>query len=177
MPIKVTVTVKGWEAARVYLSAVEKRLRKPDLSRPVQAVARYWRNSYRTEGGAVGGWAALAQRTIEDRAYQGYRAGPILVRNGGLRELSTDFFARRKRGGSLSRTTPYDPRNITTTAKLVFDPNRAILSIRGPQVYNQWPGHKTPRPARPFWFTTPPVHSEARKSVIEWIVVDVLEKK
>lgn len=145
------------------------------MSRPVQAVARYWRNSYRTEGSAVGGWAGLSETTIRNRQYQGYRAGPILVREGGLRETSTDFFTRRKRSGTLSRTTPYDKRGITATARLVFNPNEAILSIKGPQVYNQWPGRH--RPPRPFWFTTTPVRKEARGSVVEWIVVDVLEKK
>lgn len=173
--VKVVVTLRGWAQARAYLDMVQKKLRRPDLSYPVNAVGKMWQQNYRTEGGFVGGWASLAQTTIDNRRQQGYGAGPIMIRNGGLYRTSADFFATRKRGGSRSITTPYGGKTpATATATLQFSTETAVLTISGPQVYNQWPGIRNARPARPFWFTTQPVRYAARGAVVNWILKDVL---
>lgn len=173
--VRVVVTLKGWAEAHAYLERVKKTLRKPDPSKPVNAVGKMWQQNYKTEGGMVGGWAQLAQITIANRRQQGYGAGPIMIRNSGLYRTSSDFFATRKRGGSRSITTPYGGKTkATATATLTFSTETAVLTISGPQVYNQWPGIRNARPARPFWFTTQPVRNAARGAVVDWILKDVL---
>lgn len=176
MPIKITVSLKNYEAAIGYLDRVRTRLRKPEVNKAVTRVALFWASSYRSEGAAVGGWAQLAERTVEDRLQQNYPGShPIMRRQGVLYALSTQFFVNKKKSSTSKRGTRYDGR-ISTTASLKFSPGEATLRISGPKVFNQWPGIRQTRPARPFWFVTPQTRQAAKSGMIDWVVNDVIKK-
>jgi hypothetical protein len=172
---KVTVQVSGQAELLSYLGSIADKLRSPDLNHSVNYVATYWGSSFRSEGSAIGGWADLAQRTVDDREAQGYNgSNPILYRYGSLYQTSTQFFARAKGSGSMSMDTPYDSRGITTTARLELSPGMAHLSLDGPKTSLQFAGIRTRRAPRPFWFVIPAVTMEARKGLERWIVEDVI---
>lgn len=155
-----------------YLQQVMGRLQKTEeaLVKVTNQVAKYWQRNYQEEGALIGGWAALAQATQDNRAQQGFDpSGPIMIRHGGLVAMSTTMFANAQGSTTRSERAPYDPRGITATGQLSIRGNVANLSVSGPQVFNHWPGVRIPRPARPIWFVDKPVAVEAGRAVGEWI--------
>lgn len=173
MPIKITVNVKNSDQALAYIKDVRRKLSSPKANRAVTRVATYWAQSYKAEGAKVGGWAQLAESTQRNRDAQGYDPShPIMYRQGVLYQLGTQFFLNKQRSSSSTRGTRYD-RRISTTASLRLSKGGAMLEIKGPKVFNQWPGRANDRPARPFWFVTPPVKQAAKSGVSEWLVKEV----
>jgi hypothetical protein len=171
--VKIKVTFRNEAAAVLYVNKIMDRLKKPDLNKAVNRVGKYWQKNFTSEGGMVGGWAGLAQRTIENREQQGYGAGPILFRYGALYRMSSAYFANQQGSGSRAQSTPYDKRaGHTTKASLKLGNGYATLNIAGPKVYNQWPSSN--RPAREFWPFTPGLRKEARQGVVDWLVEDVI---
>lgn len=85
------------------------------------------------------------------------------------------MFANAAGNETLTETSPYDPRGNRITGRLMLDDQTAELSVEGPQVFNQFPGIRTPRPARPFWFINDGITVEARRGVEEWLVDEVLQ--
>lgn len=173
---KVTVKVAGVADVYNYLTHVSKKLSDPHdaLVAATREVGRYWTLNFLTEGGLAGSWANLAQRTIDDRISQGYAAGPIMRRASGLYNVA-GLMVQTAQAGSRSYSTPYDPRSgHGITGKVTFDKSRVILTAEGPQVFNNWPGRRTPRPARPFWPTNQAVVSRAKYGVFTWLLDEVL---
>lgn len=176
MRARITVRVTGLEGVVDYLTRVSDSLKKPEegLHRAVNEVGKYWQRNFETEGGLNGGWAELAQSTQENRASQGYNPSyPIMLRYGALYRSSTVMFANANGPTSYSSGVPYDDR-IGVTALLTFDKSSATLSLEGEQVFNHWPGRRTPRPARPIWFVDSSVTESAARGVFDWLVEEVL---
>lgn len=171
--MKITVRVSNRNEMLDFLSKMSQKLRTPDTRKSVNAVGRYWLDNFRGEGREVGGWAALSQRTIENRAAQGYGSGPILYRYGSLFRTAT-YPAEVTRSGSRSGGTPYDPRNHVTTATVRFKAGAAELQLSGVKVYNNWDDSRTGRPARPIWWSDAAVGYKARDGAIQWLVEDVI---
>lgn len=173
--VKLTVTFTNEREASDYLARVLDQLRRPKLAKAVNQVGRYWQANYKSEGGDVGGWAALAPSTIANRASQNYSSGPILYRHGSLYAMSAAFFANENRSTSRSASTPYDKRaGHATTVKLSLKDGLAVMAVKGPKVFNQWPAPSQGRPARQFWAMTPAMRRAARQGVIDWMVEGVI---
>ncbi len=172
--VKITVTFKNQAAANKYVGDILRKLSDPKVHKAVNRVGKYWQKNFKSEGGEVGGWAGLADQTVEDRLSQGYGAGPIMFRYGSLYRMSAAFFANTISSSTRSEGTPYDARaGHTTKASLKINKGVATLNISGPKVYNQWPSHKG-RPARSFWPNNAAAHHEARQGMVDWIVEDVI---
>lgn len=172
--IKLKVTFRNEAAALLYLHKVQDKLKRPNLNKAVNRIGAYWQKNFTSEGGMVGGWAGLSERTIANRKQQGYGAGPTLFRYGSLYRMSSAYFANQKGSGRRSQSTPYDKRaGHTTQASLKLGNGYATLNVAGPKVYNQWPSHNG-RPAREFWPFTPGLRKEARQGVVDWLVEDVI---
>lgn len=154
------------------LSRIVSNLNNTDkaLQLTTHAVAKYWQKNFRSEGALIGGWAALADATVENRLYQGYGgAHPIMIRSGGLMEMSTTFFATADGTSAQMMEVPYDSRGIYTMASVIYRHNQANLAVVGPQVFNHYPGIKDNRPARPIWFVNRGVMLEAGKAIDSWV--------
>ena len=170
--VKIKVTFTNKEAAFLYLNKVYKKLQKPDVQKPVNAIGAYWQRNFKGQGSEVGGWAGLADETIKRRQYQGYGAGPILYRYGSLYRV-TAFFANQKGSGSRSESTPYDKRSGHSTSVVLKMANgMATLQAGGPKIYNQWPTYNAQ--AREFWLLTPGARKAARQGALDWLTEDVI---
>lgn len=177
MRATIRVRTTGVDGVAQYLARVGEKLHEPEggLRNAVNRVGAYWQRNYEAEGGLNGGWADLALRTQEDRARQGYPpTNPIMLRYGATYRTSTLFFADAKGPGRRTEGVPYDDR-VSIVGILEFDKNTASLSLEGQQVFNHWPGIRNNRPARPIWFVTPAVVSEATQGVFDWLVEEVLK--
>lgn len=175
MPLNIVIESDGnIPAAEAVFKKITDKLRVPDPTRPVKRVAEMWGANYRTEGSQVGGWVALAQRTIEERERQGFPGShPILIRQGSLYAMSTLFFMEG-RPGTASAWSTYGGRSVRTMASLDISGGTATLGMSGPLTVHQ-KGNWTP-PKRPYWFTNRNVVLAARLGVIEWIKDEVIPK-
>lgn len=175
MPVNIIIEPGiGISAARHAFKKITDKLRVPDPTRSVKRVAEMWGANYRTEGGQVGGWVALAQRTIEEREKQGFPGEhPILIRQGSLYAMSTLFFMQGQQGNASAWST-YGGRSVRTSASLDISGGTATLGMSGPLTVHQ-KGNWTP-PKRPYWFTNRNVVLAARLGVIEWIKDEVIPK-
>lgn len=149
------------------------KLMTPDPTRAVKQVATQWGLSYRNEGSGVGGWVALAQKTVDDRIRQGFGGEhPIMIRQGSLYAMSTLFFMAGQPGAAKGWST-YGGRSVATSASLSISGGTATLGLSGPKTVHQ-KGNWTP-PARPYWFTDRTAVLAARLGVIEWIEQEVVQ--
>lgn len=119
--------------------------------------------NFMTEGGSVGGWADLADRTVQDRESKGFGgAHPILVRYGDLRQVTATSLKAVQHSGTVTRADA-DGKTIGVTIK----ERRGVLNVSafGDKAVNQEPGDN--RPARPYWWVDSHVQKAARKAVVE----------
>lgn len=175
MPVTITIQPGiGVSAARHAFNKIMNRLQTPDPTRSVKRVAEMWAANYRQEGKMIGGWVALAQRTIEEREKQGFGGtSPILIRQGSLYAMSTLFFMQGQHG-SASAWSSYGGRSIRTSASLDINGGTATLGMSGPLTVHQ-KGNWT-APKRQYWFTDRNIVLAARLGVIEWIEDEVVPK-
>lgn len=162
----VTMTITGVEQVERALNKIKDTVEHPDPRKAVEKVSDVWARSFAGQGSYVGGWAALAEHTIEQRRAQGFPPGPIMLRSGSLRDMATRFFnpAREGRGSSTSN---YGSQTVTTVATLTLSKDgTATMGLSGKKVANQ-KGHGAV-PARPFWFTDATTSRAAREGAIEW---------
>lgn len=175
MPITVTITGGDTRQQIEYINRVRRRLQDPQggLIAAANATAGVWEDNFRTSGGEVGGWAELAQSTLDNRARQGMPSGPILIKYGALKAVVTEGFMEAKGPGSWSKNDPYSPH--TTSARLTINKGLATLSARGWKIANQY-GYSNRRyaPARPFWFVNRNVMAASKKAVEKWIADEVV---
>lgn len=175
MPLTIVIESNGnIPAARKYFDTLMTRLQKPDPKRAVKRVAEMWAHNFKGEGSMVGGWAQLAQSTIEERERQGFGGThPILIRYGSLYAMSTLWFMDARPGiatsWSMNRGRP-----VATTASLDITDGTATLGLAGPKTVHQ-KGNWTP-PKRQYWFTDRNIVLAARLGVLEWINDEVLPR-
>ena len=179
MPIRVEIRGGDSRLQQQYLRRTEQRLRDPrkGLVKAANAAARVWEENFRTGGAAVGGWAALAEATIQNRQRQGMPEGPVLIKYGALKSVVTEGFMEANGPGSWSKTDPYSPH--TTRGRLTISKGLARLSAQGWKIANQY-GHpngrgSSPVPPRPFWFVDRSVMAASKQAVEKWIADEVLK--
>lgn len=177
MPIRVTLRGGDSRLQQQYLNRVRDRLSNPreGLVRAANATARVWEKNFRSGGGLVGGWAALAEATKRNRARQGMPEGPVLIKYGALKAVVTEGFIEAKGPGQWSRTDPYSPH--TTRARLSISKGLARLTASGWKVANQYghPNHSGRAiPPRPFWFVDRTVMAASKQAVEKWIADEVV---
>lgn len=179
MPIRVEVRGGSSVLQQRYLHKLADRLkdRGKGLVKASNAVARVWEKNFRTGGSAVGGWAQLAEATLNNRARQGMPSGPILIKYGALKSVVTEGFMEANGSGQWSRNDPYS--DHSTRGRLTISKGVAKLSAHGWKIANQY-GHSNGRgssdvPARPFWFVDRTVQAAARGAIEEWLEDEVLD--
>ena len=180
MSVVVRVVVTGVPEAMQKLTEVQGKLQNDRETAVLQAtneVAGVWRQNFDREGGMVGGWAELAEKTQNLREYYGYSAShPILFRYGALRGVAVDFFQQARGSGSVSKSDSYSAQDTRGTLEL--SNGLAKLSAQGWKVANQYGftggRGESPTPPRPFWFVDNNVIAAAGKGVEYWLLHDVL---
>lgn len=178
MPIRVTLRGGDTTAQQQWLLNLAKRLSDPreGLVKAANAAAGVWEKNFRSSGGAVGGWAPLAESTIQNRMRQGMPQGPVLIKYGALKAVVTEGFMEAKGPGQWSKTDPYSPH--TTRARLRVSKGLATLEAHGWKVANQY-GHPNRSgkaiPPRPFWFVDRTVMAASKSAVEKWIADEVVK--
>jgi hypothetical protein len=85
--IRVTITAEGLDEAISAARATKRDLQ--NRQQPLEQIKRIqvarWAVNFNSQGSLYGGWEALAEWTIQDRASKGFGAGPILLREGQTR--------------------------------------------------------------------------------------------
>lgn len=179
MTVSVTTRLRGDNAVIAYLKRASDRLkdRGPALVKAANAVATEWEENFRGQGNRVGGWAELAEATIQRREAQGFPPGPILIRYGALKRVTTDNFMSARASGSWSGSDPYS--GHVTRGRLTIEKDVARLEAHGWKVANQY-GHKNHFgaqrvPPRPFWFVDRQVTAAAGGAVRDWLLEEVFK--
>jgi len=170
----IRVTIKGGDThlQAEYLQRVMERLSDPrnGLIKAANAAAGVWERNFREGGALVGGWKDLAQATVENRVRQGMPAGPVLIKYGALKYVTTDAFMEANGPSSWSRSDPYS--DNVTRGRLDIRKGVAHLSASGWKTVHQTEGPN--RPARPFWFVDANVMAASKSAVEKWITDEVL---
>lgn len=174
MRASIKVRVTGVQDVYAYLNKVGEKLSEPrgGLERATTEIGRYWRQNFDAEGAIAQSWPNLAQHTIEERLRQGYGAGPIMQRARGLYRVAGQM-VEGANAGSVSYSTPYDPRNgHSIRGTVAYEKRSVTVTAEGPQVFNNWVGKY--RPARPFWPVNARAGERARYGVWTWLLDEVL---
>jgi len=173
MPIRLTVTVKGFDAAVLRILAVDKVVRNSgkDMSiAALNAMGKVFESNFQSEGSMVGGWEQLADRTVENRMLLGFPGEhPILYRYGDLREWTATGLRRATGSGTFGAT---DAQGKSIEVSIKAGKNGAIVTASGVKSINQ---NETARgaPARPYWFTTSVVQDAARKGAVKALAANI----
>ena len=135
-------------------------------TRSLTSAAKVWQRNFQTEGGEVGGWRQLADRTIEERERLGFGgAHPIMIRYSQLRTLTTDNLTRmRTHHGAWSQS---DPQGGTIRVSVSSRNGRMEVVAAGSKAMNQERGRK--RPARPYWFVNSHIKRNVRDGVVHFL--------
>lgn len=173
MPLTIVIESSGnIPAAQKFFDRMMSHLRKPDPTRSVKRVAEMWAHNFQGEGSMIGGWAQLAQSTIEQRERQGFGGThPILIRYGSLYAMSTLWFMNAK-PGTATAWSQGSGRAVPTTASLDITDGTATLGLSGPKTVHQKGNWTTPK--RQYWFTDRNIVMAARLGVLEWINDEVI---
>ncbi len=135
----------------------------------LHGAATIFDRNFRTEGGEVGGWADLAQRTVAEREERGFGGEhPILIRYGGLQDAVTTSLMAARGSGTFGGT---DPDGSNVTVQLRVHGGTANVTALGEKASNQVPGPG--RPARPYWFLNHNVEQSARDAVVDKLKDDM----
>lgn len=174
----ITIQVVGQQGVMARIGQFVHGLEHPKegLIRSTHGVANVFARNYDEQGSAVGGWAALSERTLAMRQYQGFDPGPILLRYGAFRDMAIAFF-QKSTGGTDSASDSYS--DNVTDASLVVDDERAVLSLGGSyKILNQFGYSNTngsgDNPARPYWFINSDAIVGAREGMEDWLRDEVL---
>lgn len=172
--MSIRVTIKGGDTRlqQQYLEEVLKRLSDPrdGLVKAANAAAGVWERNFREGGALVGGWASLAEATVQNRIRQGMPSGPVLIKYGALKYVTTDAFMEAHGPSSWAKTDPYSPN--TTRGRLTIQKGIAHLTASGWKTVHQTEGPH--RQARPFWFVDSNVMAASKSAVEKWIADEVL---
>jgi phage gpG-like protein len=128
------IEIVGLDAVKARLAKVESSLKNNEVSfkRSVAVVDGWVQRNFRSEGGNVGGWAKLADSTIESRMRRRNKTGAIRILQdiGTLRMKWKHLFG--KDYGALVSAVDYGIFHETGTSKM---PQRRIL----PTMDEIWP--------------------------------------
>lgn len=179
-PTTYDIEVVGVARVIAHLAKLQSGLQEPTkgLENATNYVAKVFRQNYDSEGGLVGGWEDLAEKTQSIRSWQGFEPEhPIMVRYDSLRHIAVTFFETAKAGYRASSTDGYSDQ--TVEGSLTISGSRATLSIGGGyKILNQFGYPDTngsgDNPARPYWFINAQVVDEAQHGVVDWIKDEVL---
>lgn len=170
MPVTITMKVTGMTEALMQVGKIEAYL-ESDRGREdiafagLRGAAVLFDRNFATEGGEVGGWADLSDRTIEERMYLGFGAGPILIRHGDLRELTATSLMTASGAGTFTKT---DSQGKSIQVQLKAERGAANVVATGEKSWNQV--RTATAPARPYWFINSGVEAAIRKMAVEEIV-------
>lgn len=157
-----TVTEKGFDRTLKRIRDQQQILKDPDMSWPVRGAARVWDRNFRGEGSMVGGWKPLSPMTQRVRAARGYNPEhPILRQSGTLHRVAIRSLMDARSG--KSSTGDGASMRFQTTGK-----GRALLTVSGAKVQNQFGSQALRLPRRRFWFVNGIVVDEAAKSLQKW---------
>ncbi len=164
--ITIEAQLSGMNQAYAALNRIYRVLdtKKDDMAvEALHKAARVWEHNFATEGGDVGGWAKLAERTQEERERLGFVGGwPILQRYGHLMRLTTTNLLRARQTGSWSNS---EGGNISVS--VYTHDGHMQLTAQGNKAMNQ---ERAPnRPPRPYWFVNGQVSRDVRQGVVDWL--------
>lgn len=128
----------------------------------LRGAASLFDRNFASEGGLIGGWADLSDRTIEERLSLGFDEGPILFRYGDLREMTATSLMTAGGSGTFTKT---DGQGKTITVTLTAKRGSAIVVAGGEKAYNQVRTRSAP--ARPYWFVNSGVMHALKSSSID----------
>lgn len=172
------------------VQSVQDQIENVDMTAPVRGAGKVWDENFKAQGWlASRGWRPLSEFTRGIREWRGYNPdSPILEQSGGLRKAAAQYPMQMREGQkSMSRTTPATPfsNGTPTTIVIRMTRNRAILTITGSKVANNFGGEDTGTtwtgtgtyvlPQRRFWFVSPEVQSQMEQS-INASVANILHK-
>lgn len=178
MPYSISISVVGMTGAIAHINKVNKYLNNDageDVTRAAfNAAGGIFERNFDAEGRGfgVGGWASLADKTVEDRERLGFGGEhPILFRYGELRQAAGSSL--RTAGGSLSFTST-DPQGKTVRLELNIGKDGGYASLSGDKAWNQVrTDTRSPHPARPYWFTTATVLRAIRKQAVDTLAHNI----
>jgi len=165
-----TISVRGLPAARQFIQKVVDKVEEKDASAfaALNAIGGEFEKNFKSEGGEVGGWAQLAERTVSDRESKGVTGEhPILVRYGDLRRVTVESLISARRSGTFTATDP-DGKTINVSLKSRDGSMNVVAS--GHKAINQTGFAATNLPERPFWYVNRDVGNAARSGVIDHLV-------
>jgi len=172
MPIRLTVSVTGFDLALARIKAVDKVVHNSgkDVSlAALNAMGKIFQRNFSSEGGEVGGWAELADSTVRERTSQGFSGtNPILIRYGDLREWTATNL-RTVSGSGTFGATDAGGKSIQVSVK--SGNSGTIVTASGVKSLNQNPTKYAP--ARPYWFTTTAVQQAARTAAVKALAANI----
>jgi hypothetical protein len=176
----ITFSVTGLQQAVAKIAQIQRNLAQPKtgLERATHKVAEVFEKNYDSEGGLVGGWPDLAEKTQNMRAWQGFEPEhPIMIRYGSFRAVAVEFFKTAKDGHVFSSTDDYSDQTVTGSLQIAG--NKATLQVGGSyKVLNQWGYGNTngsgDNPARPYWFIDRQSVAAGVEGIRDWIENEVL---
>lgn len=128
----------------------------------LRGMASLFDKNFVSEGSLVGGWADLSDKTIEERIRLGFSEGPILVRHGDLREITSTSLMTASGAGTFTKT---DGQGKTIVVTLAAHGGRLNVSAGGDKAFNQVATRTAP--ARPYWFVNNGVLTALKASSVE----------
>lgn len=166
--MQVVITVSGLPAAQQMISRVRSVAEDKDKAAfiALNAAGKVFDKNFMSEGGDVGGWAALKERTVMEREEKGFGGEhPILIRYGDLRRVVATSLVTAKRPATFALT---DADGKTVQVTVQSRDGRMNVVASGEKAGNQVPGPN--RAARPYWYDSANVQSAAKDGVVDYIV-------
>lgn len=172
MPVNLSVTVKGFDAAILRIKAVDRVVHRSgkDVSiAALNAMGKIFEDNFKTEGGGVGGWRDLEDSTIANRVALGFPGShPILIRYGDLRQWTATALSDADGSGTFGAVDAQG-KDINITIKA--GNSGTTVTASGVKSLNQNPTKYAA--ARPYWFTTTVVQQAARKAAVRALAANI----
>jgi len=169
MTYQIVMIATGLSQAFAKINAIQNALQnKQDeiAFAATRGAASVWDDNFRSEGGSVGGWADLAERTVLEREGMGLPGEhPILIRYGDLQQVTTTSLMAVSGSATFSRTNSDGKR---ATVQVTSRGGTVNVMASGEKALNQNPTKYAP--ARPYWFVNSQVQQAARDAAIEKVV-------